>query len=136
MSSLSFLHGCERNQSLIWCVVCLSFLFSVYISRVIRFLLVKKKHQKQRKKISKIRPDNQLIQFQNTKRILNLKENKEEYEFFKSVDADLAIVVAYGQIIPKEFLSLTKKGFINSLGCNDWPKISTHLLAPLISEPY
>ncbi|MDC0167089.1 methionyl-tRNA formyltransferase [Candidatus Pelagibacter sp.] len=44
---------------------------------------------------------------------LTLKENKEEYEFFKSVDADLAIVVAYGQIIPKEFLSLTKKGFIN-----------------------
>ena len=42
-----------------------------------------------------------------------LKENKEEYEFFKSLDADLAIVVAYGQIIPKEFLSLTKKGFIN-----------------------
>jgi methionyl-tRNA formyltransferase len=44
---------------------------------------------------------------------LNLKDNKVEYEFFKSIDADLAIVVAYGQIIPKEFLSLTKKGFIN-----------------------
>ncbi len=44
---------------------------------------------------------------------LSLKENKEEYKFFKSIDADLAIVVAYGQIIPKEFLSLTKKGFIN-----------------------
>ena len=44
---------------------------------------------------------------------LSLKENKEEYEFFKSIDADLAIVVAYGQIIPKEFLGLTKKGFIN-----------------------
>ena len=29
------------------------------------------------------------------------------------MDADLAIVVAYGQIIPKEFLNLTKKGFIN-----------------------
>ena len=29
------------------------------------------------------------------------------------MEADLAIVVAYGQIIPKEFLSLTKKGFIN-----------------------
>ena len=43
----------------------------------------------------------------------SLKENKEEYEFFKSLDADLAIVVAYGQIIPKEFLNLTKKGFIN-----------------------
>ncbi len=42
-----------------------------------------------------------------------LKDNIEEYEYFKSIDADLAIVVAYGQIIPKEFLSLTKKGFIN-----------------------
>ena len=44
---------------------------------------------------------------------LTLKENKDEYEYFKSLDIDVAIVVAYGQIIPKEFLSLTKKGFIN-----------------------
>ena len=43
----------------------------------------------------------------------SLKENKKELEYFKSLDADLAIVVAYGQIIPKEFLNLTKKGFIN-----------------------
>ena len=43
----------------------------------------------------------------------NLKDNNKEYEYFKSIDADLAIVVAYGQIIPKEFLNLTKKGFIN-----------------------
>ena len=43
----------------------------------------------------------------------SLKENKEELENFKSLDADLAVVVAYGQIIPKEFLNLTKKGFIN-----------------------
>ena len=43
----------------------------------------------------------------------SLKENQEELEYFKSIDADLAIVVAYGQIIPKEFLNLTKKGFIN-----------------------
>ena len=42
-----------------------------------------------------------------------LKDNNEEYDYFKSIDADLAVVVAYGQIIPKEFLSLTKKGFIN-----------------------
>jgi len=42
-----------------------------------------------------------------------LRNNKEEYEYLKKLDADLAIVVAYGQIIPKEFLSLTKKGFIN-----------------------
>ena len=42
--------------------------------------------------------------------------NNEEYEFIKKLDADLAIVVAYGQIIPKEFLKLTKKGFINIHG--------------------
>ena len=41
------------------------------------------------------------------------KDNQEEYEFLKKLNADLAIVVAYGQIIPKEFLNLTKKGFIN-----------------------
>ena len=34
----------------------------------------------------------------------NLKNNTEEYEFLKKMEADLAIVVAYGQIIPKEFL--------------------------------
>ena len=39
--------------------------------------------------------------------------NEEEYNFLNSLDADLAIVVAYGQIIPKKFLNLTKKGFIN-----------------------
>ena len=43
----------------------------------------------------------------------SLKENNNEFEYFKTIDADLAIVVAYGQIIPKEFLNLTKKGFIN-----------------------
>ena len=46
-------------------------------------------------------------------RSLSLKDNKEEYEFLKKLDADLAVVVAYGQIIPKNFLNLTKKGFIN-----------------------
>ena len=43
----------------------------------------------------------------------SLKDNNEEYEFFKKIEADLVVVVAYGQIIPKEFLSLSKKGFIN-----------------------
>ena len=42
----------------------------------------------------------------------SLKNNNEEFEYFKTINADLVIVVAYGQIIPKEFLSLTKKGFI------------------------
>ena len=42
-----------------------------------------------------------------------LKNNQDEYDFLKKLDADLAIVVAYGKIIPENFLSLTKKGFIN-----------------------
>ncbi len=46
----------------------------------------------------------------------NLENNTEEYEFLKKLDADLAIVVAYGQIIPENFLNLTKKGFINIHG--------------------
>ena len=45
-----------------------------------------------------------------------LKDNKEEYNFLKNLKADLAIVVAYGQIIPKDYLALTKKGFINIHG--------------------
>ena len=42
-----------------------------------------------------------------------IKDNKEEFEYIKELEADLAIVVAYGQIIPMEYLDLTKKGFIN-----------------------
>ena len=42
-----------------------------------------------------------------------LKNNQDEYDFLKKLNADLAIVVAYGKIIPENFLSLTKKGFIN-----------------------
>ena len=49
---------------------------------------------------------------------LNFKSPKnlnsqEEYDFFKKLSADLAIVVAYGKLIPKNFLSETKFGFIN-----------------------
>ena len=44
---------------------------------------------------------------------LSLKNNREEYEYLKKLDADLGIVVAYGQIITNEILNLTKKGFIN-----------------------
>jgi methionyl-tRNA formyltransferase len=43
----------------------------------------------------------------------SLKNNKEEYNYLKRLDADIAIVVAYGKIIPKEYLSLVKEGFIN-----------------------
>ncbi len=43
----------------------------------------------------------------------HFKENNLEYEYIKNLDLDLVIVVAYGQIIPKNFLSLSKNGFIN-----------------------
>ena len=43
----------------------------------------------------------------------NFLNQKEELKYFKSLNADIVIVVAYGQVIPKEFLSLSKHGFIN-----------------------
>ncbi len=42
-----------------------------------------------------------------------LKGNSKEESFLKNLDADLAIVVAYGKLLPESFLNLTKKGFIN-----------------------
>ena len=38
---------------------------------------------------------------------------EDELEFIKSLNLDIAIVVAYGQIIPEQILKLSKKGFIN-----------------------
>ena len=43
----------------------------------------------------------------------SIRNNKEEYDYIKKLDSDICIVVAYGQILPKEILNLTKKGFIN-----------------------
>ena len=43
----------------------------------------------------------------------SLKENNEEYNFLKLLNPDLVIVVAYGQLISKNYLSLSKYGFIN-----------------------
>ena len=40
-------------------------------------------------------------------------DSKEEFEIFKELTPDLAVVVAYGQIIPKIFLGTAKFGFIN-----------------------
>ena len=45
-----------------------------------------------------------------------LQDNEEECQYLKQMNADLAIVVAYGQLIPKNFLELTKKGFFNIHG--------------------
>ena len=43
----------------------------------------------------------------------NFKNNNDEYEYLKQLNPDLVLVVAYGQIIPENYLSLSKKGFIN-----------------------
>ena len=38
---------------------------------------------------------------------------EEEYKYFKSLNPYLVIVVAYGKIIPKKYLNLSQKGFLN-----------------------
>ena len=43
----------------------------------------------------------------------NLKGNEEELKYFKSMQPDIVVVVAYGKLIPKEFLDIPKFGFIN-----------------------
>ena len=48
----------------------------------------------------------------NYKNPINLNSD-EEYKIFKELSPDLAVVVAYGKIIPKNFLNVTKFGFIN-----------------------
>ena len=42
-----------------------------------------------------------------------LRDNKEEYEYLKKIDVSLGVVVAYGQILTKDILNLSKNGFIN-----------------------
>jgi len=39
--------------------------------------------------------------------------NHEELKFFKKLSPDIVVVVAYGQIIPKNFLNIPNLGFIN-----------------------
>ena len=43
----------------------------------------------------------------------SLKDNKKEYNFLKILKPEIVIVVAYGQLIPKDYLNLSKYGFIN-----------------------
>ena len=38
---------------------------------------------------------------------------EDEYNYLKEIDIDLAVVVAYGQLIPSKILELSKNGFIN-----------------------
>ena len=48
----------------------------------------------------------------NIRNPINL-DNDEEFKIFKKLSPDIVIVVAYGQIIPKNFLNIAKFGFIN-----------------------
>ena len=41
-------------------------------------------------------------------------DTDEEYNFLKNLKPDIVIVIAYGSIIPKRFLSLAKHGFVNA----------------------
>ena len=43
----------------------------------------------------------------------SLKNNIDEYNFIKKLKPTIVIVISYGQIIPKEFLELSEKGFLN-----------------------
>ena len=43
----------------------------------------------------------------------SLKNNIDEYNFIKKIKPIIVIVISYGQIIPKEFLELSEKGFFN-----------------------
>ena len=44
----------------------------------------------------------------------SLKNNLDEYEYFRNINADLVIVVAYGQIIPKNFRIIKKRIYKHS----------------------
>ena len=48
----------------------------------------------------------------NIRNPINLNNN-EELKIFKKLSPDVVVVVAYGQIIPKNFLDIAKYGFIN-----------------------
>ena len=52
-----------------------------------------------------------------------LNQNEKELEYFKSLRADIVIVVAYGQLIPKEFLSLSKT-WIYKYSCISFTKMA------------
>ena len=71
----------------------------------------KKSQRGQKIKVSPI----QLFSEKNNLQIKNPENlnNQEEYKNFHNLSADLGIVVAYGKLIPKNFLNLTKFGFIN-----------------------
>ena len=64
----------------------------------------------------KIKPSD--VELFSKKNSLNVRtpsklDSDEEYNFIKNLNPDIAVVIAYGKIIPKKFLNLAKQGFIN-----------------------
>ena len=55
----------------------------------------------------------QLLAEKNQLLIRTPESLEKDFEFFKNLNIDLVIVVAYGQIISKQFLKLSKYGFLN-----------------------
>ncbi len=86
------------------------------IKNKINILSVYTQSPKKSKRGQKINPSP--VEIFSKKNKLNFRNpenlnNDEEYEIFKKLSPDLVIVVAYGKIIPKRFLSTSKHGFIN-----------------------
>ena len=81
-----------------------------------RILAVYSQPQSKSNRGQKKNPSN--VEIFSKEKSLNLRtptnlDSDEEYNFFKNLKPDIVIVVAYGKIIPKRFLSLSKHGFIN-----------------------
>lgn len=69
--------------------------------------------KKQETAVQKIARKLKISMFQPATLSLNKEEGKKFYEFFKNKKPDLAVVVAYGKIIPDSLLKVPKYGFIN-----------------------
>ena len=91
----------------------------ILIKKKFNILKVYTQHPKKSKRGQKINPSpienfckKNKINLGNPARL----DNEEEFNIFKKLSPDIVIVVAYGQIIPKNFLTKTKFGFINIHG--------------------
>mgnify|MGYP001295098370 CR=1 FL=1 len=69
----------------------------------------KKSHRGQKINISPV----QSFSEKNNILVKHPEKLDDEYNFIKGLSADLAVVVAYGKLIPKKILGTTKLGFIN-----------------------
>src|SRR5210317_958843 len=49
---------------------------------------------------------------------------EEDFDYFQQLNVDLVVVVAYGQIISKQFFKCSCFSFTKMEGCSSYPKIS------------